>query len=451
MSRQEGEILLQAGTGVSTITPPLGASLSGSFEDRSIKTVHDDLHVRAIVLDDGSVRVALVLCDIICILGETVAEAWDLIAARSGIPASHVMISCTHTHTGPATAPLLAGDPNPGYLAWLAVRIADAVAIAVANLAPANIVSGVTDVEHVCFNRRFHMRDGTVVFNPGIQNPDIVSVAGPTDPEVTALLVCRPDGDPIALWANLSLHYVGTDDANAVSSDYFGEFAGFVSRALGESCVGMLTNGTSGNINNIDVSGATSGHPPGVRSRQVAGSVAGAAIAATHMAPATGDITLDARIIPFAVSRRTVTGEDIALAQSILAADGDPASEVSLGFSFVTGQAIPSHQIRTYAMEVLELAKMPESRPTELQLIRIGDLSLVGLPGEVFVEFGLQIKESISPGTAAVVSLANDYVGYLPTLDGFAQGAYETWAARSAWPAPGTGEAMTGAVITALT
>jgi hypothetical protein len=440
-----------AGTGVSTISPPLGTSLAGSFEDRPAETIHDDLHARAMVFDDGSVRVALVLCDLICLGSEAVDAAKDLITAQSDIPASHVMISCTHTHTAPTTVPLLATKPDPAYMAWLPTRIADAVTIACANLQPARIAAGSTDVDRICFNRRFRMRDGTVVFNPGIRNPDIVEATGPVDPEVTSLLVQSLDGAPLALWANLSLHYVGTDDVHAVSSDYYGEFAGFISRALGESCVGMLTNGTSGNINNIDVSGATSGHPPGIRSRQVAGSVAGAAIAATHMVQATDDVALDARIIPFDVPRRPVTGDDIALARSILAAEGDPASKVSLGFSFVTGQAIPSNQIRTYAMEVLELVQMPEVRPTVLQLIRIGDFTLVGLPGEAFVEFGLQIKEAVSPGTVAVVSLANDYVGYLPTLEGFAQGAYETWAARSAWPAPGTGEGMTGVVITALT
>ncbi len=441
--------MLQAGIGVSTITPPLGTSLQGSFEDRPAETVHDDLHVRALVLDDGASRVALVLCDIIVIARETADLAKSLIADRSGIPASHVMISCTHTHTAPATVSLLATSADSDYLAWLPTRIADAVAIACADLGPARIASGATGVENVCFNRRYHMTDGTVVFNPGIRNPDIVSVAGPTDPEVSALLVTRPDGTPVALWANLSLHYVGTDDVLAISADYYGEFAGFVARALGPDCLGMLTNGTSGNINNIDVSGATAGHPPGVRSWQVAGSVAGAAIAATHMLPATDEISLDARLLPFDVPRRPVTEDDLALARSILAADGDPASEVSLGFSFVTGQAIPSNQIRTYAMETLEVASLPESRETVLQVIRIGDFSIAALPGEIFVEFGLRIKAEAS-GPVAVVSLANDYVGYVPTLAAFSEGAYETWLARSAWPAPGAGEAMTDALIAAL-
>ncbi|CAN0473898.1 unnamed protein product, partial [Phaeothamnion confervicola] len=104
-------LVVQAGAGVSTITPPLGTSLCGLFEDRPARTVADDLHVRALVLDDGSNRIALVLCDLICLGSEAVNAAKDRIATRSGIPASHVMISCTHTHTGPATVPLFATEP----------------------------------------------------------------------------------------------------------------------------------------------------------------------------------------------------------------------------------------------------------------------------------------------------------------------------------------------------
>lgn len=439
--------MLQAGTGISTITPPLGCVLSGSFEERFARTVQDDLHVRTLVLEHASVRLALVLCDVICLGGGAVQQAKKLIEQRSGIPASHVMISCTHTHTAPATVPLLIADPDPAYIDWLVVRIADAVEIACQNLGPARIASGATDVGNVCFNRRFHMKDGTVVFNPGIRNPDIVNVAGPVDPQVTAMIVERPDGTPVALWANLSLHYVGTDDPYAVSADYYGQYADFLARTLGESCVGMLTNGTSGNINNVDVSGATGEQSTGARAAQVAGAVAAGAISATWMAPFDDAPVLDARLIPFEVTRRPITGEDIELARTILDGTDNLATEALPQFSFVTGQPIPAYQLRAYAREVLELADMPESTTTSLQILRIGDIALVGLPGEIFVELGLAIKSASPYARTAVVSLANDYVGYVPTIEAFSQGAYETWAARSAWPAPGTGEAMVDTVL----
>jgi neutral ceramidase len=104
----------------------------------------------------------------------------------------------------------------------------------------------------------------------------------------------------------------------------------------------------------------------------------------------------------------------------------------------------------TYAREVLEVARLPETVDTELQVLRIGDLALVALPGEIFVSLGQGIKADSPFPLTAVVGLANDYVGYVPTRAAFDQGGYETWAARSAWPAPGTGEAMVAAALSLL-
>ena len=441
--------MLEAGAGLVAITPPLGTPLSGAFEYREVETVADDLFARALVLDDGSGRLALVICDVICITAATVAAARDRIRQRCGIPASHVMISCTHTHTGPATAPLLSGDPDQGYVDWLPGQIADAVEIACSRLVPAQAVHGVADVDGVCFNRRFRMRDGTVVFNPGAGNPEIIEPVGPVDPEVTALLVEDHAGEPIALWANLSLHYVGTDDPVAVSADYFGHFAEAVSRTLGSECIGLLTNGTSGEINSIDVS-RTAKESRTARSRRVATVVAAGAIAATTMQRRECEVTLDARLVPFRVARRSITPQDVTLANAILSTSAEPTPAQAAGFSFVVGQPIPLHQLRTYASEVLGVAEMPAERMTEVQVMRIGDLALVALPGEMFVKFGLTIKAESPFERTAVVSLANDYVGYVPTLEAFEQGAYETWAARSAWPQPGTGERMTHEALAAL-
>jgi hypothetical protein len=434
--------MLHAGAGAVTITPPLGLALAGLFESRRAETVVDDLFARALVLDDGKSRLALVICDLIAIGRETVCAARDLIGTRYGIPSYRIMISCTHTHTGPATIPLLASEPDRDYLDWLSGRIADAVGIACSRLQPARIASGTADVDAVCFNRRFRMRDGTVVFNPGVGNPDIMESVGPTDPQVTALLIEDASGIPIALWANLSLHYVGTDDPLAVSADYYGQFAQAVATMRGPACIGLLTNGTSGDINNVDVNRDGDHIPASAQARRVAVTVASAAIAATAMQRRDQQPLLDARTAPFTVFRRPITEGDVSLAEAIVAEPDGIGDAPASTFSFVVGQPIPDHQVPTYANEVLEVSRMPDARMTELQVMRIGDVVLVAFPGEVFVKLGLAIKaESPFPRTA-IVSLANDYIGYVPTEEAFAQGGYETWAARSAWSAPGTGEGM---------
>ncbi len=478
IERQIGEVprSLRAGTGVTVITPPLGMPLAGHFEYREAATIADDLTARALVLDDGATRLALVVCDLIRVPAWMVAAAREQIAERCGIPGDHVMIAATHTHTGPvistgqgdpgeppvlpdsptptyhlarpAAGGLLSAPADPVYLDWVAGRIADSVVIACARAVAARIAVGATDVAGVCFNRRFQMRDGTVVFNPGINNPDIVAPAGPVDPRVTALLVEDLAGTPLALWANLALHYVGTDDPLAVSADYFGQFARLVPRFLGDSCVGFLTNGASGDINNIDVTGAitTAGT---ARGRMVATAVAAAAVQATAFAPRT-EATLAATRIPFQVRRSAVTDTDVALAQRILAAAGDDELPPEAPFSFVVGQPIPASQWRTYAHEVLALSRMPAEETTEIQVMRIGDLALVALPGEIFVALGLAIKQASPFRQTAVVGLANDHIGYVPTIEAVRQGGYETWRTRLSWSAPGTGEEMVAAAWAAL-
>jgi neutral ceramidase len=470
------EQTFRAGTGVTTITPPLGTPLSGHFEYREARTIADDLTARALVLDDGATRLALVVCDLIRISAATVATARERIAARTGIPSDCVMISATHTHTGPVTyssegnageppvrpdgpeptyhrvsrvaGVLLSAPADPDYLDWVATRIADSVAIACTRLVPARVAWGVTDVEGVCFNRRFHMKNGTVVFNPGINNPELVAVAGPTDPMVTSLLVESVDDVPLALWANLSLHYVGTDDPLAISADYYGQFARLVPRWFGDDCVGLLTNGTSGDINNIDVTGAImiSGT---ARGQMVATAVAAAAVQSVAVAPR-GEPTLVAESIPFSAQRCPITERDLDIASEILAALSDADLPSEAPFSFVVGQAIPQYQWRTYAHEVLVLAEMPEEASSEIQVFRIGDVAIVALPGEIFVGFGLAIKASSPFARMAVVGLANDHLGYVPTLEAVAQGGYETWRTRVSWTAPGTGEAMVNAVLAVL-
>lgn len=445
MTAQAALCCLSGGCAIATITPPLGTPLAGLFHFRAATAVESDLTIRTLVLRNDTTTVALIVCDLICLPGDQVATARSRIAQRTGIPHDHVMISCTHTHSGPATRDLLISEADADYLRWVVDQIAESVAVAQSRLVPATVASGAATIDGVCFNRRFLMRDGTVVFNPGVHNPNIVRPVGPVDPTVTSLLIEDLQGNPIALWANLALHYVGTDDECTISSDYFGFFARCIEEWLGRSCTGMLTNGASGDINNVDVTAAVANSGTH-RAKMVARTVAAAAIQASAMQRRNGTPRLRGQTIPFELKRRPITSDDRLLANQILATPEGTDPPLA-SFSFVRGQPIPRSQRRHYASEVLHVARLPASRMTELQLIEIGDLTLVGLPGEIFVEFGIDLKRRLPATMTAVVSLANDYVGYVPTQAAFAQGAYESWAARSAWTAPGTGEAMVETIV----
>ena len=215
----------RAGYAATVITPPLGTPMAGLFHHREAWAVEDDLRAKAIVLDDGQTTLALIVSDIISIPAALASKARDLIEQQTGIPGTNVMVSGTHTHTGPLLdaswrlfqdrgGPHRNAEPgpngmgravlDPAYRDFIAQRIADAVSLAHRALQPARMATGKTSVENVCFNRRFHMKDGTVIFNPGFRNPDIVKVAGTTDPELVTTLIESTSGKPIALWSTLS-------------------------------------------------------------------------------------------------------------------------------------------------------------------------------------------------------------------------------------------------------
>lgn len=441
--------MLQAGTSIQVITPQLGHPLVGFFHRREAATVADNLYARTLVLSDGATTIAIVVCDLLSLGSDLVAAIRTRVDDLCGIPPTNVLVSSTHTHTGSATRNHRGDEPLPGYREWLVSQIADGIRVAQTRLQPASIASGSAPVAGVCFNRRYHMTDGTVVFNPGLNNPEVVGPAGPVDPDVVALLVETPDGTPLALWSCLSTHYAGTDEELAISADYYGHYAAAVSRILGDQCLGLHANGTSGDINTIDISNANAlrGTAKAIR---VGEAVAAAAIQATLAAPRQTDVTLGARSEPCQVERWPVTESDVATANQLLA-QPDHAGPLPAGsFSYLVGQPIPAYQIHPYAQGLLDVAELPEQQALEVQVLAIGDFAVVGLPGEIFVEFGLGLRQGSPFATTAVTGLANGADGYIPTAKAFDEGGYETWRGDWSWTNRGTGERLASLATTLL-
>ncbi len=187
--------VFRAGAATSNITPPLGASLNGGMSDRQAEHIHDELHARALVLDDGATKMAIVVCDS-CMLPQAVLhEAKHLAHGHTGIPLDQMLVSATHTHSAPTAGSVFQSDPDPQYLKFLAVRIADGIRRAVHNLVPARIGWGMGEVADQVFNRRWKMKESVkladpfgradhVLMNPPRASADLVEPSGPTDPQV---------------------------------------------------------------------------------------------------------------------------------------------------------------------------------------------------------------------------------------------------------------------------
>ena len=233
---------LRAGAATSNITPPLGELIVGNWTSPPATHVHDELHARCLVLDDGATRVAIVVADNVGIPRRVLDEAKRLTHARSGLAVDRILIASTHTHSA-TTARGADGaerytdtQPLDHYQTFLAGRIADGIRRAINNLEPARIGWGSGSLPQQVFNRRWFMKPGPqlsnpfggtdkVRMNPPVASPDLLKPAGPTDPEIGFLSVQSVTGRPIALLANYSLHYVGGVPEGHISADYFGVFA----------------------------------------------------------------------------------------------------------------------------------------------------------------------------------------------------------------------------------
>ena len=444
---------LQAGAATSTITPWLGIVIPGSFRPRYANDINDELLAKALVLDNGEVRIAMVTCDLIAMPQKIADAAKARIAERCDIPPERVMVTGTHTHTGASVTGSLGVEEDTGYTAWAPLKIADAVELAVRRLRPARVGFATAHEDRISFCRRWHMKDGTVRMNPGMGNPDLVKPASPIDPELAIMYVEGADGAPISTVANFALHYVGTDDGNAISADYFGHFFRLMRRYLGEGCVPLLWNGAAGQITNNDYSGRSGWTDRGhARAQRMANVIAGHVIAEIQLMEMHEELELGGALGAFAFSRKRITPEDLEIAEKILAVPVGTYDDYDTGpFSWVVGQPIPVDRVDVYARQCRNLSVLPERMSAPVQALRIGEAAIAALPGEVFVEIGLNLKAESSATPLFVVSLANGHLGYISTDEALReQGGYETWASRSALGGPGTAPAMEAQALSLL-
>ncbi len=425
----------RAGAATSNITPPLGISINGGMSDRTAAHIHDELHARCLALDNGQKRITVALVDSCVIPRDVFDQAKRLIHEATKLPTDHMLMAATHTHYAPTVANVFQSKADEPYKAFMARRIADGVRRAINNLAPARIGWAVGSEPNQVFNRRWHLKPGTmppnpfgtrddkVKMNPGRKNPNLIKPAGPIDPDVPVVSVQSPDGRPIALLANYSLHYVGGCPGNHISADYFGMFANRIERLLKADWldppfVAMMSNGTSGDINNVNFRGGQKPQPRYGQMRLVAHAVADAAYRAHRTLTYHDRVPLDVRQATLELGVRRPSAAEVEQAQQILAK--------------AKGRSLRG-LTEIYANETVNLAKAPPKVEVILQVIRIGDLAICAIPCEVFVEIGLELKRKSPFKPTFTIELANGYNGYLPTAAQHALGGYETWRARSSY------------------
>ncbi len=427
--------LLKAGAATSNITPELGGEVVGGFAPYPCSNIHDELHARCLVLDDGKTKLALVVCDLLGLHRSVTEKARELIEKESGIPAANVLISGTHTHS----AVNALGGPVRGYFSdleltdyqkFVARRIADGVRRAVNLLRPAEIAFGAVDVPEHVHIRRWFLKEGSmppnpfgkidkVKMNPGAGNPALVEPAGEPDPTISIIALREPGGRLISVYSAYSLHYVGGVTGADISADYYGVYCEALKKLQASGgdyppFVAMMANGTSGDANNINFRNPQPSKKPYEQMRYVAEDVATKVNGALAKLTWQNSATLAARYRELDVKWRKVPDELIAWAKEIEA----KAPRIQGGKADLP---------LAYAGRVQRLAKASPETKFATQVLRIGDVCIGSSPCETFAETGVEFRKRNPFAKSFMVELANGYYGYMPTPRHFELGGYETW------------------------
>ncbi|PWJ58169.1 hypothetical protein CLV98_10426 [Dyadobacter jejuensis] len=425
---------LYAGAAQVKTTPVLGTRINGDFVTHYATQIHDDLFSKALVFKQGATHLAFVMVDICIMPKDFVDSVKAEITKATGILGSNILIASTHTHAAGAVAEVHLGAADLAYTKRLPGLIVASVQQALQRLAPAQVAFGhIVAPEHLrC--RRYEMVPDYQPLNPVTGGLDAVKTnpfgdedsirksIAPTDPGLGYLAVKGLDGSWISLLANYSLHYVGDWPNGTISADYFGVFSKEMAHLLQADAdfVGMMSNGTSGDVNIWDFQDNT-GYPLGhfeksdFIGKDLAKRVSESIPDLAWQTNACLEALLEVPAIP-------IIKPD---SQAVAA-----AKELLIGTDFRSIQPTAAGLRKIYAREQILLNELAPTRDCPVQAFRIGDGIIGALAGEFFSETGLYLKNQAPVNSYFTITMANGNVGYVPPAREKMLGGYETWLCR---------------------
>ena len=427
-------------------TPEVGLDLVGNYrgDDYASRGIHDSLYARAFVAEGkNGIKAAVLTIDICMINKETANFMREYIEEETGIEKSNIMVLATHTHSGPKSE--LSAPKAREYM----LKAADAVVQADRNLAPSALYVGRSTEDRISHNRRLEGKDGEVHMTWESLDPElVVGPLGPKDPEVITFTVNQA-GKDIGTVVNFGCHVTNLTGSNWLySADYPGYMVESIRKLKGEDYIPMFFNGTCGNVTQINYEyGFIDTYQEAQRIGYMLG--VGAMEAIRNQEAVEGeDVLVLQEFVP--LKRFTITDEQLAWAEKIMervAREGMPP---------IQQDGIPDEMYAENWIKMHNIQDQVDS--VEVQVIRVGDLAFVGLPGEPFNEFGVDIKTKSPCPNTIVMGLANDYTSYFPTKVSFTQGpagftpmitGYETTPGTTIYEI-GSGEVLAASAIRQL-
>jgi len=422
---------LKTGAASVKITPPSGTPMAGYYYDRGADGVHDELFAKAMVFEKDGARVAVISCDLIAVPAEIVSKVRSLVEETTGISPDRVMVSATHSHTGPVMPKKIDRYKNLNnatyvkYLSELPGLIAESVRLANTALVNGRLSIGKGHEETISFNRRFFMTDGTVGWNPGKMNPEIIKPAGPIDPEVVVLYAETPEGKPVSTYVNFAVH-LDNVGGTEISADMPYTLSTILGQVKDKNMVTLFAQGCAGNINHINVK--TKDPQKGHGEAKRIGTVLSGEVLKTYTRLKPLDITdISAKREIVKLQLADVKPEELPIAQEVISRTGKSDAPKFL-------ELVNAHKV----VDVLD--RKGEPLDAEIQVITLGEeCAIVSLPGEIFTEIGMYIKSRSPYPYTVVVELTNGSIGYVPDRKAYIEGNYEPVSARCA---AGSGEIL---------
>ena len=457
-SFQTGEFKL--GAAKTGMTPPKGSIIGDSYGIRVSEGVHDELYIKTLVFEQAGQRVAFITLDVISLPHLLVMTSRALIHKQTGIAVNNIILNATHLHAGPQMNPLFwdvvggsAKLKSQEYTHKMPELILESVESAISKIQPVHVSIGNVQETSISFNRRFLMKDGTFKTNPGKLNPNIVRPAGPIDPSLSMVYFESLDKKPVAILVNFALH-VAVVGGNNFSSDFPGVMSNLIGKVKGEEVVTVFTNGTSGNINHIDVSNSNqlSGFDESERIGTILADRVLNALNSLRPIPITSlKATIQAVNLPVF---KVVEQLEMIWAKDVISKFGKPKGS---GFADVVSAwrilDLVKYQggldTRHNSTTTVPLTVDGSALESEVSVIAFGDqMALVGFPGDAFVELGLGIKlNSPFPFTIVSEQSGNGTLSYIPNKKAFPEGQYEVNSARYR---SGGGESLVDAALETL-
>jgi neutral ceramidase len=431
---------LKVGVAEVDITPPVGFPMAGYYHERLAEGLIDPLKAKAIVFRDTHVEAALVVCDLIGIATDLSKAIRQRASDETGIPVANIVISATHSHTAPDYMKelyLFLGKENQAPLraAYIEKMISGPVEAIVKARNSAKLSSlefgSATEEPTVSFNRRSVMRDGSVKTWISHDNPDVVRAAGPIDPQIELLAIRDETGLTRGVLSNFALH-LDTVGGAKWSADYPFFIEQTLRKGLGSEVISIFGTGCCGDINHVN---------PKSRERNKAdfiGNAIGESIQRElgHLKRLERtNLVTGSRIVKLPLHDATM--DEVARSIQILqAAQRKEKIEFLDHVTSYKKLMLDHFRHREPHANTIEhitwglsrsLAGIGESIPVEVNVITLGqDVAIVCLPGEVFVELGLAIKQGSPFRTTLVIELSNCVETiYVPTRAAYAGGSYE--------------------------